>query len=83
MDQREREVTSKQERKRLMEQQKAHNEVKTLYQKRRRNIYYFMERPETKIAILYHVISLILIIGSIFISILSTIEMKTIKCLWI
>ena len=74
MDQREREVTSKQERKRLMEQQKAHNEVKTLYQKRRRNIYYFMERPETKIAILYHVISLILIIGSIFISILSTIE---------
>ena len=74
MDRREREVTSKQERKRLMEQQKAHNEVKTPYQKRRRNVYCFMERPETKIAILYHVISLILIIGSIFISILSTIE---------
>ena len=44
------------------------------YEDIRKSVYYFLERPETKIAIIYHLINLVLIVGSIITSILSTIE---------
>ena len=40
----------------------------------RKKVYYFLERPENKFAIFYHLLNLVLIVGSIITSILSTIQ---------
>ena len=40
----------------------------------RKHLYFFLERPESKQALIYHVTNLVLIVGSIVISILSTIQ---------
>jgi len=42
------------------------------YEDIRKSVYYFLERPETKTAIIYHLLNLVLIVGSIITSILST-----------
>jgi len=44
------------------------------YEDIRKSVYYFLERPETKTAIIYHLLNLVLIVGSIITSILSTIK---------
>ena len=43
------------------------------YEVSRKKVYYFLERPESRIATTYHLLNLILIVGSIIMSILSTI----------
>ena len=44
------------------------------YESWRKTTYYFLERPENKVAIIYHLVNLLLIVGSIITSILSTIQ---------
>ena len=44
------------------------------YEDIRQSVYYFLERPDNKFAIFYHLLNLVLIIGSIVTSILSTIQ---------
>jgi len=44
------------------------------YEDVRQSVYYFLERPGNKIAIFYHLLNLVLIVGSIITSILSTIQ---------
>ena len=48
--------------------------TKDRYKEIRKEVYLFLERPETKLAINYHLLNLILIIGSIMTNIVSTIE---------
>lgn len=44
------------------------------YEAFRKSIYYFLERPGSRLALFYHLINLVLIVGSIVISVLSTID---------
>ena len=48
--------------------------VKKNYKELRKRVYYFLERPDNTIAIVYHLLNLVLIVGSIITSILSTIQ---------
>ena len=50
------------------------NNAKKIYKEIRKRVYYFLERPDNKIAIFYHLLNLVLIVGSIGTSILSTIQ---------
>ena len=44
------------------------------YEYWRKKVFYFLERPDNKFAICYHLLNLVLIVGSIITSILSTIQ---------
>ena len=48
--------------------------VKDRYKEIRKEVYLFLERPQTKLAVHYHLLNLVLIFGSIFTNIVSTIE---------
>ena len=48
--------------------------AKKNYKELRKRVYYFLERPDNTIAIFYHLLNLVLIVGSIITSILSTIQ---------
>ena len=58
----------------LMEAAAKSMDAKSRYKDLRKTVYYFLERPETKIAVCYHLLNLLLIVGSIITSILSTIQ---------
>ena len=50
------------------------SEANTPYQLFKRNVFFFLERPQTKIPIAYHVLNLTVIVGSIALSVISTID---------
>ena len=53
----------------LMEAAAKSMDAKSRYKDLRKTVYYFLERPETKIAVCYHLLNLLLIVGSIITSI--------------
>lgn len=58
-----------------LEQQKLLSKpASSKYEAYRRSVYYFLERPESRFALCYHLMNLVLILTSIVISILSTID---------
>ena len=58
----------------LMDGESVDNTCKGRYLDLRRRVYLFLERPNSNLAITYHLMNLVLIVGSIITSILSTIE---------
>jgi len=58
----------------LMDAEPVDNSCKGRYLHVRRKVYVFLERPNSNIAISYHLMNLVLILGSIVTSILSTID---------
>ena len=68
--------SSKEEHRQLVraEKAKAKFEQQTKYQQNQNTVFLFLERPQTKLAYVYHVVNLSLILGSIIISVCSTVD---------
>ena len=54
--------------------QETEDDIRTPYEQLQYSAFCFLERPSTKVAIIYHITNLVFIFGSIVISVLSTIE---------